>query len=505
MITEQLRTEIRALFYGKHFTVGTIAAHLDVHHQTVRSAVEADRFVNTRERDRDRASILDPYKAFILDTLETYPRLRSTRICDMLRSHGYGGGAATVRRFVRSNRPQSDRTAYLRLTTLPGEQGQVDWACFGKIRVGRALRDLSCFVMVLSWSRAIFAQFFLDQTLESFLCGHVHAFAALGGAPRVLLYDNLKTAVLERSGDHIRFHPRLLELSGHYHTMPRPCAPYRGNEKGKVERQIQYLRHSFFAARRFHSVEDVNAQLREWIDRVAHARPVPGDPDKRPIHDAFREERECLLPLPKHPFECDAVRAVRSGKTPYVRFDLNDYTIPHTLVRKPLTLVASETTVRVLDGVAEVASHARSYDRGRTFEQPGHIEALANEKRHAHELHGRDRLRSLCSHADAFIAALAQRGVSMARHTTSLIKLLDRHGPEELDRAIADAVARGAYSADAVSHLLEQGARQRNERPPIDLTLPDDSRVRNLHVTPHALGNYDTLAERSSIVEDSDG
>jgi len=125
----------------------------------------------------------------------------------------------------------------------------VDWGHFGAIQIGAARRVLSCFVLVLSWSRAVYARFALDQTLESFLRGHVEAFAALGGIPRVLLYDNLKSVVLERFGEHIRFHPRLLELAGHYHFAPRPCTPGRANEKGKVERQIQYLRHAFVAAR----------------------------------------------------------------------------------------------------------------------------------------------------------------------------------------------------------------------------------------------------------------
>ena len=156
------------------------------------------------------------------------------------------------------------REAFLRLTTMPGEQAQVDWGHFGKIQIGSAKRALSCFVLVLSWSRAMYARFALDQTLESFLRGHVLAFEALG-VPREILYDNLKSVVLERVGDHIRFHPRILELAGHYHFAPKPCAPYRGNEKGKVERQIQYLRHSFFAARRFSSVDDLNMQLARWI------------------------------------------------------------------------------------------------------------------------------------------------------------------------------------------------------------------------------------------------
>jgi transposase len=120
------------------------------------------------------------------------------------------------------------------LETLPGEQAQVDWGHFGPLQIGRARRPLSCFVLVLSWSRAMYAQFALDQTLESFLRGHVEAFTALQGVPRQILYDNLKSVVLERVGDHIRFHPRLLELAGHYHFLPRPCAVARANEKDRA-------------------------------------------------------------------------------------------------------------------------------------------------------------------------------------------------------------------------------------------------------------------------------
>jgi transposase len=222
-----------------------------------------------------RPSALDPYKAFLAAALEQYPRLRATRLYVMLRERGFPGSAVQVRRYVRPIRPAPKTEAYLRLETLAGEQAQVDWGNFGAFSVSGTSRVLSCFVLVLSWSRAVYARFALDQTLESFLRGHVEAFAALGGVPRIILYDNLKSVVLERVGDHIRFHPRVLELAGHYHFAPQPCAPYRGNEKGKVERMIQYLRHSFFAARRFTSLADLNAHLAAWIAEIAHARAVP--------------------------------------------------------------------------------------------------------------------------------------------------------------------------------------------------------------------------------------
>lgn len=493
MIAPELRARIRRLFFAEHFRVGTIAAELGVHHDTVRRAIEADRFI--RPDALVRPSMLDPYKAFLVETLEQHPRLRATRLFEMARDRGYQGSVVQLRRHVATMRP-TPREAFLRLATLPGEQGQVDWGHFGTIRVGHAKRPLSCFVMVLSWSRAIYARFALDQTLESFMRGHVEAFSAFGGVPRAILYDNLKSVVLDRSGDHIRFNEAMLFMAGHHHFAPKPCAPYRGNEKGKVERTIQYLRHGFFAARRFSSVQDLNAQLAEWIQRVAHARKVPGDPAGRFVRDALEEERARLLALPEHPWDCDVVRPVGSGKQPYIRFDRNDYSIPHHLVGKPLTLIASETLVRVTNGAGLVfATHARSYDEKQVIEDPAHIEELAREKRRAHELRGRDRLRAACPSADPFIEALALRGEHLGGQVARLLKLLDRYDAGEVEAALQDALGRGAIGAASVAHVLDQRARARKRAPKLDVVLPDDPRVRDLRVTPHPLDSYDALSK----------
>lgn len=493
MIDAELRARIRRLFYAEHWKVGTIASELGVHHDVVERAVGTDRFASTRPV---QLSLLDGYKQFIGETLERHPRLRSTRLYEMLRDRGYPGSTTILRRYVAMVRPRPKAEAYLRLETLPGEQAQVDWGHFGKIKIGRALRPLSCFVLVLSWSRGMYARFALDQTLESFLRGHVYAFGALGGAPRSILYDNLKSVVVERVGDHIRFHEHLLEFAGHYHFAPKPCAPYRGNEKGKVERTIQYLRHAFFAARRFSSLDDLNAQLADWIERVAHARPRPGDPERRLVRDALVDERARLLPLPEHAFDTHVVRGVSSGKQPYIRFDLNDYSIPHELVQKPLTLVASETEVRIFNvlGGHEFARHRRSYDRGAVVEDPAHVAELAAEKRRAHELRGRDRLRAQCPRADAFIDLLARRGLPLSPEVARLGRLVDRYGAGEVDAAIALAVERGAISAASVAHIVDQRARHKKAPPPLGVILPDDPRVRDLRVTPHALGPYDALS-----------
>ena len=494
MITPAQRAEIRRLFYGEHWKVGTIAAQLGLHRETVRAAVERET-AGVRP-SLCRPSILDPYLPFIRDTLAQYPRLRATRIHEMVRQRGYAGSVFPVRRLVRRLRPESGRAVYRRVVTLVGEQAQVDWGSFGKVHIGQGTRTVSGFVMVLGYSRALAALFTLDQTLESFLRGHVDAFEALGGAARNLVYDNLRSAVLDRRGAAVQFQPRLLDLAGHYHFAPRPCTPGRGNEKGKVERQIQYLRHAFFAARPFRDLDDINAQFRRWRDEVAHRRRHPDQPD-RTVADVWAEEKPRLLPLPAHPFETDLVRVVRSGKTPYVRFDRNLYSIPHTHVRKPLTLVAGATRIRILDGQTELTNHHRTYDTGLTVEDPAHLENLLAATRQANAHTTRDRLRAAVPATATLFERLAERGEALRPNATRLLALLDDYGQQELAAAVALALERDALGAGSITHILETRRRQRGLKPPLRLTLPDRPGLRDLDVRSHDLESYDALGQNS--------
>ena len=490
MITLEQHAEIRRLYYGEHWKIGTIAAALGVHHDTVRAAIALDR--QGIRRGTCRATRLDPYLPLIRDTLKQYPRLRATRLFEMVKLRGYRGSVVQLRRAVRLIRPAATATLYRRLTVLAGEEAQVDWGAFGAVRIGRGARPLSGFVMVLSYSRAVFALFTVDQTLESFLRGHVEAFQTWPGVPRTLVYDNLRSAVLERAGTAIRFHPRLLELAGHYHFAPRPCTPGRANEKGKVERQIQYLRHAFFAARTFVDVDDLNAQFRRWRDEVAHARPHPDQRD-RTVAAVLAEEQPRLLPLPAHPFETDVMRTVVSGKTPYVRFDRNSYSIPHPYVRRPLTLLASAITVRLIAGTEEIARHVRSYDTGQILEQEAHIAGLVAATRQANPSSARDRLRLAVPAVTTLLDRLAARGESLRPHSARLLALLDDYGPQELGAAVDRALERDALGAGAIAHILETRRRQRGLKPPIPMALPDRPGVRDLDVTPHRLETYDDL------------
>ena len=352
------------------------------------------------------------------------------------------------------------------------------------------------FVLVLSYSRYPFVRFYLGASLANLIRGHVEAFSVLGGTARVLLYDNMKSVVLERRGDAIRFHPTLLELAAHYRFEPRPVAPARGNEKGRVERLIRFVRGSFFQARRFHDLDDLNDQADEWCSTRAAERPCPEDP-QRTVADVFAEERTHLIALPDNPFPCEERVEVQAGKSPYIRFDGNDYSIPHHYVGRTLVVSASLETVRILDAGAVLATHARSFDRAQQIEDPAHIEELERRKRLAREHRATDRLHHAAPSSKALFVAAAERNHHLGVLARGLIALLNAHGPAALERAIVAALQSDAAYLGGVRHFIDQQRKESDKPPPLALDLPDDPRLRTLHVRPHDLTDYDRLNDPS--------
>ena len=499
-IDDELKAQILRYHCVEHWRVGTIASQLGVHHSTVERVLGEAGVERERQRPR-RPSKLDPYMAFITETLERFPTLTAARLFDMVKARGYTGGPDHFRHRIAQLRPRRPREAYLRLRTLAGEQAQVDWAHFGKLTIGRAERPLMAFVLVLSYSRYPFVRFYLGASLANLIRGHVEAFSVLGGTAKVLLYDNMKSVVLERRGDAIRFHPTLLELAAHYRFEPRPVAPARGNEKGRVERLIRFVRGSFFQARRFRDLDDLNDQADEWCNTRAVDRPCPEDP-QRTVAEVFAEERAHLIALTDNPFPCEERVEVAAAKSPYIRFDGNDYSIPHHHVGRSLTVSATLQTVRILDAATVLATHRRSFDRGQQVEDPAHIEALERHKRSAREHRATDRLHHAAPSAKALFAAAAERHHHLGVLARGLIELLNAHGPVALERAIAAALQSDAAYLGGVRHFIDQHRKESDKPPPLALDLPDDPRLRTLSVRPHDLADYDRLHDESDSADE---
>lgn len=489
-LNKDTEAEILRLHYAEKWRPSTIAVELGIHHSTVQRVL-ANRGVSY-EHLRVRPSKAEPYIPFIREKLDAYPRLTAARLYEMVRERGYNGCSSRFRAIVAQLRPRPVAEAYMRMATLPGEQAQCDWAHFGRVTMGNAERRLLAFVMVLSWSRHIFLRFYTGDAMPNFLCGHRDAFEFWGAVPRQVLYDNLRSAVIERIGSAIRFNPQLLELAAHYHFQPHPVGVRKANQKGRVERAIQYVRHSFFAARQWSDLDDLNAQALTWCVNTAGDRKCPEDRTLTVVQ-AFEKEQPCMLSLPDNPYPAYERKDVRVGKTPYVRFDLNDYSVPCRFVRQTVTVMATTEAVQIFKDAELIAQHKRSYSKGQQVECSEHVRELEERKENGRKHRAIDRLRHAAPSARELLNLAAERGHNLGRLTQQLTELLELYGPTELEAAIAESLRADSPHAAAVRQVMETRRSRRGLPAPVSLQFSGDSKSTELMVVPKSLDSYDEL------------
>jgi hypothetical protein len=393
-----------------------------------------------------------------------------------------------VRGYVQQVRPVPQGEVFLRVESLVGEQAQVDWAYIDTLSVAGGARQLWVFVMVLSYSRAMWAELVLDLTAASLRRSLVRACSYFQGATRQWLFDNPKIVVLERHGDAVRFHPELLALAGQLCVAPRLCGVRKPQHKGKVERTIRFLRERFFAARTIRDMDRGNADLLAFLDRIANSRPHPRWPDRR-IEHVLAEERPRLLPLPDPLPPIDLIQPVAIDKTAFARFDTNRYSVPSSYANKTLTLIASDTTIQLCDGTGVVAQHPRAWGRRQVLEASEHRAELLEHKRQAREAKARDRLLAEIPAMTLLIERWVEAGRNINFTTARVSRLLDLYGADILGAATREAIARGTYDPGALAVLCEDRRRAAHSPVPLDVNL--GSHVPDRDVIPHNLETYD--------------
>jgi transposase len=189
-----------------------------------------------------------------------------------LQEAGFRGGMSIVKEYVRQIRPP--RTpAFLTLSFAPGECAQVDWGQFGSINVGNTRRRLSFFVMVLCYSRMLYVEFTVSETMEHFMACHANAFTFFGGIPAKLMIDNLRSAVLQRIvGQEPVFNPRYKDFADHFGFAIAPCGVGAAHEKGRVENAVGYVKKNLLAGLELADFAHINPAARQWLDTVANVR-----------------------------------------------------------------------------------------------------------------------------------------------------------------------------------------------------------------------------------------
>jgi len=284
-------------------SVRAIAREMQVARNTVRRYLRNEQALQRVPASR-RAHKLDPYREYIAERVRAaHPAwLPATALLGEIAARGYTGGLSRLRAFIRTLRIVKPEEPLVRFETLPGQQMQCDWIVF---RRGRS--PLSAFVATLGYSRASFVEFVTDERLPTLLVCHEHAFDYFGGVVREVLYDNMKTVVLERDaygpGEH-RFQPAFLDFARHAGFVPRLCRPYRAKTKGKVERFNGYLRRSFYNPLASRLAQDrlvldadtANGAVRAWLRDVAQVR-VHGTTGQVPREQLVIEQR-MLQPMP---------------------------------------------------------------------------------------------------------------------------------------------------------------------------------------------------------------
>lgn len=453
MITYETYCRIKQM-HKESLRGAQIAGQLGLNERTVAYWLDEKNY--RRRKQRSTSSKLDPFKARIIRWLETYP-YSGVQIVQRLRSEGYAGGATIVRDFVARIRPRKVK-AFLTLSFDPGECAQVDWGQYGTVKVGSTERRLSFFVMVLCYSRMMYLEFTVAETMEHFLQCHRNAFEFFGAVPRAIMVDNLKCAVLKRLiGQAPVFNPRYLELAGHYGFEIRACGVGKGNEKGRVENGVGYVKKNFLAGLDIPDFRVVNPAAAAWRDQIANVR--PHGTTHKPPQELFTVEKPAMSALPVMPYDTSITRTVRANNRFRVVLDGNRYSVPSIYAGAQLTMKMYADRCCLYRENNLIAQHARSYDRNKDFEHPDHPRELVQQRKKARDQHLFMRFIAFSPKAENYYQELLRRRMNHRHHIRQIVALSEIYGVEKVALAIDDAFTYQAFSCEYIANILEQRSR----------------------------------------------
>ena len=466
MIDYQTYCQIRQLYTEKKLSCRQIARELKLDLKTVRKWARRESFQKAPPPKRE--SKLDAFKGQIVRLLERHD-YSARQIFQQIKESGYAGRYTMLKDFVRQVRPKP-KPAFLTLHFEAGECAQVDWGCAGSVPVGSTRRRLSFFLMVLAYSRKMYLEFTLAETMEHFLSCHQHAFEYFGGVVQQVWVDNCKVAVLSRRADSIVFNPRYLDFANHHGFQIRACGVKKPHEKGRVENGVGYVKKNFLHGLELSDFKIVNPAARYWLDTIANVR-VHGQTQKIPEELFAQEKLKALHPLA---YESAIVETARVNSQFRIKVDGNAYSVPCQYASSKLTLKRFAERLLVYDGVNLVAEHVRSYDRNQDYELPDHVQPLLLERKKARDQKLFLRFLGLSSKAEEYYRQLQQRRLNPKHHVQKIVALSELYGIDAVARAIEDAFTYQAFSCEYLANMLQQRQRPADEPGALHLTRQQD-------------------------------
>ena len=487
-----LWAEIRRLHEVERLSQAAIARRLHCSHRTVRKALAMASPPASKPAPRE--GILDRFRPRIDALLAKHPRLNAVRVTQEI-SKGedpYPGSVYAVRRDLRQVRPSRGRV-YQEVIYEPGEAMQVDWGDCGRVMIGQTLRRVSVFMAVLCYSRLCYIEFSLSQRKADFYRGVVHALEFFRGSPRKLIVDNLKAAVLNGSGRYACFHQDFLALCGYFCLEPIACAARDPESKGIVEGGVRYVKGSALAGRNeeLTTWEAYGRLAPWWRDEVANVR-LHASTKQRPV-DRFQQEHPQLRPLPAPPFDTDEIVPVVVTSHARVRYDGNRYSVPPTLVGKPVTLRANASEVRIIEQGQEVARHPRCYERGRLLSRDEDRLAALKLRRRRQAGECEEEFDALGPPAREFHLKLLSMPVKTTVHLRRLLALVRLYGRQDVLAAVVRALEYKIHDAAYVEALLLQERRRRELPSPTPLQPKRRELIEDIHLEEPDPARYDRL------------
>ncbi len=469
MIDYETWCKIKHAIDTEHLSLKQTAHALGLHIRTVSSWAKLAHY--EPRKPVKRPSLLDPYKGEITRMLDTHP-YTGQQILQRLREMGYPGGHSILKDYLKLIR-RKPMPAFLKLVFAPGEAAQADWGEYGTIQVGNTRRKLYFFVMVLCHCRLMYLEFTVKQTMEHFLAAHEHAFAAFGGVPSRVIIDNLKTGVISHpTGSRPVFNPRYLDYARHCGFEPVACNKGKGNEKGRVESGVGYVKKNFLNGLQLADFSAIHPAAKLWLETVANVR-IHGETHKRPI-DLFEQEKSHLRPLNPNTYDVSRIRTVRVSPQFRAAFESNHYSVPPQYCGLIVTLKAWPDRLCIYHEQNLIARHPRSYDRNKDIEDPDHPKALLEQRTTGKEQRLLASFLAITPKAQQYLQGLEQRRLATRNHIARINALAEIHGTAATARAIDDALVLGAFSCEYIVNLLEARARKLPEASPLHVTRGQD-------------------------------
>jgi transposase len=495
MLSPKIQSEILFSHFSEGKSVREIARSFGINRKSADRLLKRGR-VAVEKSFSERGSILDPYLDELSELIRNDEHLSIKVLFQRIREKGYPGSYTLVRECVGGLRERLNqrkpKEAFFKMDFAIGQASQVDWGEFGDY-----FKDgvkIHCFTMVLCYSRLLYIEFTRSERFEEFIRCHENAFRYFGGKRTVEhWYDNLPTAVSERMGRLVRFNSRFYAYAGHHRFKPVACNVARGNEKGRVENGVKYVRHNFWPGRTFSSFEDLQKQGNQWRDGIANlrehetSRKIP-----RWVFDG--EEFEKLETISPEPYETDEVFSKCIRPDYHIIYETNRYSVPWTMVDIVVTVRVDAEWIRIFYQDQFITKHKRCYMKHQEpFTKPEHEAGLIDRKPQGKNAHINWQITTLKSYGPSiqkYLTSLENSPRSLKSEISRLLALGTVYGHEALDAAVTQVIKHGAFGADRIELFLKT-ATQSKPLHPKPLSLQNEKLMK----TPARVGleSYDAL------------